>query len=66
MSEKKENQVTETKLNAQEQATLNPAQTPGNYVIVTESGGQRRCFAVYGGTVQIAEMSALKGAFELK
>lgn len=61
----------ENKEKNQEQVTkqpeqVNPAQTPGNYAIVTESGGQRRIFAVFNGTVQIVPMSALGGAFELK
>lgn len=63
------NTETEEEMKAHIQKTaepLNPASTPGNYAIVTESGGQRRVFAVFNGTIQITTFDALGGAFELK
>lgn len=56
----------EGKTPAEQPKPIDPSKAPGNYAIVTESGGQRRVFAVFHGTVQIVPASALGGAFELK
>ena len=45
---------------------VNPSTQAGNYVIITEVNGQRRSYAVFGGTVQIVSLEALRGSFELK